>query len=957
MIQVYKASAGSGKTYTLAHLYIKLLLDSWEQDKEIYRKILAVTFTNKATAEMKERILEYLYEEGKKDARVKELLTAILHDYSSFSISTIDRFFQQTLRAFSRELGRGASYQIELDRESLIRESMDRILDSMTQDDKDLLSWLEAAMTDALSEGRRFSADDGLYEMGNLLKSEEHRALAEKMGLDDKVIFSATRLSSLREECRRMIYGFNEKVVSEAKAIDAASLSPREYGWLEPYLAPRPGEVLEVPKATLLKKVAGSGFADLWESREYRSYLTAGIIRSMVFTLGFAGKFYETFDDLLKEKNVMCLDESNAILRDIIDGSDAPFIYERLGVRYNHFLLDEFQDTSIVQWENFLPLLRESEAVSAPETLTDLIVGDVKQSIYRWRNSDWTLLDKTVPQEFPSAKIDPLDTNWRSARRIVAFNNDFYRFASAHLGLSEVYADVEQKAVSGEEGCVRVSFCEDQCAAVVDSVKDARGRGALFGDIAILVRDHNVGAKVADALLSAGIPVISDDSLKITASVTVRRMLSILHSIENPADTLDSYIRKSIGIELPETYSSISDLCEGIARSLKSLDPEFFKGEILFVQTFLDEVRDWTSVNGNNLKRLLEHIDSKSICIVSPESTDSVRVMTIHKSKGLEFPYVIFPFADKVKPKTDVHWCHLDAASSSLPEVFDGIYPVTLKKETYGTWFEQAALDNDRMVSVDNLNLFYVSTTRAGKELHIISAPPSKEFRAKLAKSPACLSGAELTKLLYAFVSGMDEWRSGEPYDFSKMKRKSADGAERFPASFDSFPMNPDGRSARFVQSGEARDFFGPDGISRKAEDKYSGIALHGILSNVRTASDLDAAVNAALLEGSITPETLSRDRNLLSKRIASHPEWFSADVSVLNEVSIISSDGTFHRPDRILVNPDGSVLVIDYKFGNYRPEYEAQVRGYMDLCRELGYSKVSGCLWFVYTDDCLVVE
>lgn len=956
MIQVYKASAGSGKTYTLAHLYIKLLLDSWERDTEAYRRILAVTFTNKATAEMKDRILKYLYEDGRKDARVKQLLVSILHDYSSFSISTIDRFFQQALRAFSRELGRGASYQIELDRDSLIRESMDRILDSMTAEDAPLLSWLGVAMNDALSEGRRFAADSGLFEMGKQLKNEEHRRLAASLGVDDRKLYAPERLSCLKAECRRIISEFNGKVVREAEAV-RSGLSQREYGWLERYLKAEPYEVLDMPNATLLKKTAGSGFAGLWEGDAYRTYLTAGVVGSMVFTLGFAGRFYEVFDELLREKNVMCLDESNSILKDIIDGCDAPFIYERLGVRYNHFLLDEFQDTSSVQWENFLPLLRESEASSDPDSLTDLIVGDVKQSIYRWRNSDWTLLDKTVSEEFPTARIRPLDRNWRSARRVVDFNNGFFTFAAGALGLSDVYSDVTQTAASGEDGRVRVSFRDDQCASVIESVKDACARGARYRDIAVLVRDHNAGAKVSDALLGAGIPVISDDSLKLTSSLSVRRMLSILHNIESPDDTLNAYIADTVGIRIPDSYSSLTDLCEGLARSLRDLDPEGFSGEILFVQSFLDEVRDWTGVNGNNLKYFLEHLESKDICVLCPESSDSVRIITIHKSKGLEFPYVIFPFAESVNcSRSEVHWCRLEASACHLPEVFDGIYPVEFNKTAYDTWFEKDARENDRMKAVDNLNLFYVCTTRAEKELHVISKPPSKKFRDSLEKSSSALCEASPSQLLYAYVSKMDEWTNGEPYDFSGMERKKDSRAESFPASFDSFPMNPEGGRARFVQSGEARDFFGPDGVSSKAEDKYSGIVLHGILSKVNRYSDLDTAFNTAVLDGTIAPETLSRDRKLLEKRIASHPEWFSPEVKAMNEVSIIASDGTFHRPDRVIMHPDGSILVIDYKFGSYRPEYEAQVRRYMDLYRQLEFTDVSGCLWFVYTDDCLEV-
>ncbi len=221
-----------------------------------------------------------------------------------------------------------------------------------------------------------------------------------------------------------------------------------------------------------------------------------------MFSLGLAGEFYREFDALLKEKNVMSLDESNTILRDIINGSDAPFVYEKLGVRYEHFLLDEFQDTSNIQWENFLPLLRESESKGGG----NLMVGDVKQSIYRFRNSDWKLLGGKVHEEFPDAEVETLKYNWRSCRAIVGFNNRFFEAAAAEFGLSDIYSDVVQtpRADDSQEGFVELTFCDDQLQAVYDSVCRALESGAAPGDIAVLVRGSQQGSDIASFLIGKG---------------------------------------------------------------------------------------------------------------------------------------------------------------------------------------------------------------------------------------------------------------------------------------------------------------------------------------------------------------------------------------------------------------------------------------------------------------------
>lgn len=920
-MKILKASAGSGKTWRLSKTYIGLLLESPSPDA--YRHILAVTFTNKATAEMKSRILRDLYESG--DPKARKVLVDMLHDYGAFSVSTIDKFFQQTLKSFSREIGQFADYQIELDKDSIIRESMDRILDSLTPDNTELLSWIKASVSESLEAGKRLSIDDSLYETGRLLKSEEHRELSEQYGVDNAEAFSQNRLLEVRKACAEIIRNF----VSEMKrhGIDANAAD----------FIKMPGKRLLAKNPELASYLDGA----------YGAYVTAFIINSLTFSLGLAGEFYREFEALLKEKNLMCLDESNTILRDIINGSDAPFVYEKLGVRYEHFLLDEFQDTSNIQWDNFLPLLRESESRGD----SSLIVGDVKQSIYRFRDSDWHLLGQKVGEEFPEADVETLDCNWRSSRRVVGFNNAFFSKAAESLGLENIYSDVSQtpKTSEQQEGQVRLTFCQDQLEAVMDSVIKAREAGAEWGDIAVLVRGKKQGADIADYLISNQVPVISDDSLNMKSSGVVRRLTALLEAFENPDDSISTFLAQSMDISFPQTYHSLVDLCESLLRSLYDYDPASFEGETLFIQAFMDELQSWTEVNGNSLRYFLEHWEEQDRFIGSPENSAAVRILTIHKSKGLEFPYVIFPFADKVGfYKSGVHWCRLDAGRAHLPACLEGIYPVNLGSQAEASFFSDAVDEERGRQIVDNINLFYVALTRAEKCLHIISAPPTATFKNSLKAGRPDYK--RMSDLLYEFGGSMDEISFGEEYDFRKMKRKGKSIEEEFPISFTSIPL-----AGRLAPSSDAVDFFGENGwIGVKASARLKGVALHKILSEVVSPDDLQAAVGAALMDGSLDAQDASEALALLSERITAHPEWFpesgDEDVQVLNEVSLFASDGHEYRPDRVILRPDG-IIVVDFKFARPEDKYLRQVGNYAAIYRQLGYNVLSAVIWYVEED------
>lgn len=932
MIDIYKASAGSGKTFTLSKTYLNLLLKA--DSKTAYRNILAVTFTNKATEEMKERILKDLAEEGKTNPRAREILINLLHDYGSFSVSTIDKFFQQALRAFSRELGSSGNYQIELDKASLTKEAMDRVLDDLTEKDKDLLGWFTKQLETALDNGESFNLESSLYEM-----AEEFGNVNEKFTYDKK------KLTDLKAKCKEIINTFHEDVYENAICIDTATWGKTAAKGLAHYAGEptKYKDSVKAANATTLKKLAETAGCEAMyalmnpDGRRWKEYRTARMVEKIIFTLGLAEEFYSKLAIIEEEKGVISLDESTNLLRDIIDGSDAPFIYEKLGVRFNHFLLDEFQDTSVVQWENFKPLL--SNSVS--EGYSNIVVGDVKQSIYRWRNSDWNLLDKKIEENFAGkVKVTTLEKNYRSTESIVNFNNGFFPFAADNLGLSNIYADVKQEVMvkDSQEGRVTVDFCEDELEMIDGYIEQAVAAGAKMSDIAILLRTNNEGKKVAEHLLSKGYSVISDDSLDLKSSLIIRKIVSYLHSLCNNSDSLNTYLSESLEIDSERDYHSLIDLVDGVIMDLSKTHADEIKGQTLFIQSFMDDILEWTSIHGNDLRQYLKHWEESKIAISSPNDPNAIRITTIHKSKGLAFPIVIFPFAEKVGLfKEDTLWCHLDS-DAQMGESFDSIFPVVLGKSSGDSFFSESLKKEMEMQRVDNLNIFYVCLTRARKEMHIIAKNPPKSL------IDGKSSPNDLSQLLYLYCE-QKGYTFGSPYRWNEASKKEESEIEEFDAEYETYGMNPEACSKRFIASSDAWDYFSEEGIGQSK--RLRGIEQHALLSKIRTIDDAEQVLR------SIEPQT----REMLLERISAHSEWFSPELKTLNEVAIIDSFGNTNRPDRVLVDEEGRVTVIDFKFGEEDEKYSGQLRRYMRLFREMGYGEVSGYIWYVPTDKIIQVS
>ncbi len=1046
-----KASAGSGKTFRLARKYIEILLDS--NDRYAYRHILAVTFTNKATDEMKDRIIKELFKLAGNPEKSKYFkyfnenkgfskeyiqqksamaLSDILHDYSAFSVSTIDRFFQQTLKAFSREIGQFASYQVELDRDSLVGESVDRILDNLTEDDSQLLSWLTDNVLEQIEQGGKYSLDANLTEMALRLKSQQRTQALEKAGLSAEEEYSKDKLLKIRNVCRGIMSNFSDSVRSAANAaldilhqagVDPAESNRKFMNQFYNYSQLDDTDLVQMPTESFMTKAMDS---DQWFAKTkapkymplvypfleapledfcalfaqpFKLYNTALNLDKQLFGLGRVGVLNRSFMELMKEKYGLCIDDSNTILRDIIDGSDAPFVYEKLGVRYENFLLDEFQDTSEVQWENFSPLLKESDSKDGK----NLVVGDVKQSIYRWRGSDWKLLNERIPQEFPRFTGEVLDENFRSGENIINFNNLFFKTASQLLDriaddaatpLTKIYSDVAQKPgrderghkIIPEMGNLRFSFCEkeNELEEVLNSVVSAQKDGAKLSEIAVLVRSNASGEDVAMYLINNGIPVVTDDSLRVKGSLMVRRITSLMSYTANPNDSVNGYLASSLDITMPDSSESLTDLAEELYRRLKeaSFDGQY-DGEILHIQSFMDKIQEYVSSNGNNLRGFLKYWENENPSIASPSSGESVRVMTIHKAKGLSFPYVIIPFVENINLyKASKYWCVPELGDTSLAGIAEGVYDVTLSKSSADTLFSEDYKKENFLQMVDNINTIYVAMTRPVLGLHIIAKRPSDKQRDLICAGDKN-SFKDFSQILYwylnasatatdilgneellppfeikAYVSeeGTEKFEIGDAIDYNQARKEEVDDSLSFDSAeaYPSIPLND-----RLKVSLDSRDFFSEEGDTGvSASYRLKGIVMHDILSNLNNPEDLQNAVNQSFLKGDLSADEASQTYKFLSKRLetALSRGWFpGAEGRVLNESALIDIDGQIYRPDRVIIS-DGKISIVDYKTGKPKEEHVEQLRNYAKMWSRMGYENVSSYLWYLMSNQVLEV-
>ena len=990
-LKIIKASAGSGKTHTLTGEYLSLLL----KKERAYRNILAVTFTNKATEEMKRRVVETLFKESLSDSGARRRLIEILHDYSSFSILTIDRFFQQTLRAFAREIGKNNSYTVELDQDMVLSEAIDNMILNLDKpDNSDLLEWLTNVSFDAIERGDDWNFKKGIKQLADEIFKESFRLKKSDLLPDS---FDKKRLATFKIQLREVIKGFDLNVLRIAEeaitVLNRFNLTAEDFPYkktsgISYFYKCAVGE-FEMPGVRFRNMVdnfdnwvnktmrkENPGICDAIENAfneglnrscielldyvdtQSKIYYSAKAVLSNINTLGLMIDIEKFVKGYTKENNLVLIPETTELLSKIIDGSDTPFIYEKVGTRIDHFMLDEFQDTSLLQWMNFKPLIENSLASGND----NLIVGDVKQSIYRWRGSDWNLLNGDIHKYIDSERIEESDLkyNWRSAREIVEFNKDFFTYAASECNtltnseaFSEVYANVFQQipdknsSLKGhihlkffDKGEDEDSFRERALAAIVPLLEKYIKNGYSYKDITILVRTNKEGEKVVQNLINNDYPVISEESLLVSSSTAVRKILTILKYINNPEDSVNNTIAKFNSIEVNTAdnmqYISLYELCEGVVMQIQS---ECDESDAIYIQSFLDIVNDFLKTGKTDLASFIEwwEIKGKKRSVPAPSGQDAIRVMTIHKAKGLGIPVVILPFFETELDHANtslfpqIMWC------KSTLEPFSNIplLPVKYSSSLENTIFSEEYSQEKVKAYVDNLNVAYVALTRAEREIAIFAQVPSEKSKSSVSKLMYNLFSERLDDLL-EFDTG--EWTKAEAKDDQQYTNISLPEVLSIPY----------GQRLRLTLKGE--EYF-----DKESKRNY-GLIMHSVLSRIEKEEDLQASLEISVSQGELSGEEFAPANEMLKKCLENIRErhWFDGTYKVYNELEIIEVGGKISRPDRVLLGAEA--IVIDFKFGKKREQaHIRQVNRYISLIKSMGMAYVKGYLW--YPEENEVVE
>ena len=1099
MILINKASAGSGKTYTLVKEYLIMLLGKKTEggnyilDKhpnDNHRYILAITFTNKATEEMKSRIVEtldVLASNPDESPYITDLTTMLgaskddisksagiaerqmLEDYTNFNVCTIDTFFQKILRTFAYEVNLSSNYGVELNDEYVVELGVNnlktRLHDESGKKNKSLSHWLWMFVQDSIKNGSSWdvfykpkskkTVDNSLYNFAKVLTNEVVKKNSKQLFdflADPKNIQAfnvalnsgITNLIPKVKECVSNIYELLKGPDIKAnnyftKFLDALNNSAN------PFLIKDLDKKVE-------KKIADKSFVNknsasvndiaicdcltqiLDNNTVYASYKK---ILDLTYQLGLLGDINASMQDFANENNTILLSGTNDIVKRIIDGCETPFIYERIGMYLHNFLLDEFQDTSRMQWENLLPLVRNGLANGHDS----LIIGDVKQSIYRFRNSDPQLLHSQLKVDFSNDSIkynEGRSINWRSARNIVHWNNAFFRFLSMALNMDEFYADVEQevspkneklpghvvvarreipdkkKNTDGSNDCEiknddnsndnDSNFKEWAIEKMIVDLQSLLARGFKQKDIAVLSNTNREGQLAISRIMKWNIEnpdkqmkVVSEESLLVISSPAVRIVVNILKMLdrceahnedgrEMPMVLRRFEANRSEGMDTSEAFedaivSKDEDIADYIDRlyetsksaCLDSVVEQIIKSQLSkqmteentpYLLAFLDSVVDFMSRYGSNIHHFLKWWDKvgPGLSISSPDNIDAIRVITIHKSKGLQFPCVLIPMFDWNFDQSSIEWIETAGFKDKLPKgvAIPPIVPVKRdnKRTLFDNEFKKIACSN----IMDSLNKTYVACTRAQYEL-IIYTENNKEL------------GLQLSQFLETCRNNNNDiaptptencdpdvvYELGKPMLRSDIPALNSDD-NALPDNVESRIMPP----YSVVSDVDRWKLTSPDIIiDVRGTTRWVGEMLHKVMERVRTPKNLKKAFGRALHRGMITEEEHDEYLALLSKRLADPrvADWFANDNRLMLERSVTIGGNGQKRPDRVVMKPNGEIIIVDYKFGDRSDDndtkYKRQVAGYKRaVCDALGCRPgyVSGYVWYIHSGDILAV-
>jgi putative uvrD/REP helicase domain protein len=1079
-LTVYKASAGSGKTFTLASEYITLVV----KNPQDYRSILAVTFTNKATQEMKTRILSQLYgiahslpdseayyeqvrmKTGFSEQTIREnaakALSLLTHHYNEFRVQTIDAFFQSVLRNLARELNLTANLRVDLNDEQVEAQAVDELINSL-EEGEEVLNWIRDYIDKNIEDDKGWNVISQIKDFGkNIFKDfyKDHKTELDNRFSDES--FFNDFITDLRERRTRILNRLNEHAKQMYKKIRDANLdNPNLFnrganGLLSHIIKLTKGTpsndatpqyiqscidsadkwpASKCPakeKAAIIELASASLCSDLkilndYRIKDWREYQSCNLTLKHLSQLRLLHAISEAVDEINKDTNRFMLSNTQSLLCTLMKDSDTPFVFEKMGAYLKHIMIDEFQDTSTIQWNNFRKLL---DNCMAQVDSHNLIVGDVKQSIYRWRQGDWKLLNN-IEHEFTKEqiKIEPLDTNYRSEENIIRFNNAFFKQAvlqtvneleseeiQGATELVEAYKEIEQKPRKDNgKGCVRIKlFRYDSKNAsdykqkilneLIENIRQLLDQGYMQKDIAILARSKTVIPDIVDSFqnIDTNVSLVSDEAFRLDASLAVNVIIEALRLLTHPHDKLtESKLVKLYQQQVIKTGKDINDLFVGEnSTELKSFLPSGYidkfeslsrlslidlvdeiyslfsldslEGQSAYVCTFYDTLNEYLRDHPADIDDFIEEWeDTLSNNTIQSDEVDGIRLITIHKSKGLEYDNVLIPFCDWELEKTNgiTIWCSGDDKEKPYGEL--PLIPVDYSSKMLGTVFEDDYKEEHLQNTVDNMNLLYVAFTRAGKNLFITGKKYKGKTSGKSERSYIIQYVIEeLAKELPGAI--IDDAGENGPISFEFGTLSNCEErVEKGKATENPFELSPKTHKLKietfphpvsFRQSNKSHDFIKGEDIDPSDARRYIkvGNVLHQLFSTILTEADIEPRLKELEQAGIIYNDDItSRElQNKISCALSNEKvkNWFSPRWKLFNECTILdydkeTGDVYVHRPDRVMT--DGKeMIVVDFKFGKPRDEYHEQVQRYMRLLMRMGYKQVSGYIWYVLRNE-----